>query len=357
MSSTRRTATVQKTQSVPSTSKVRQVGWVLLPLRIFLGATMIYAGLLKFFDSSYLDPNSPSGVQSQMLASAATSPISALVTFTAGHATLFGLTIALGELAVGLGILLGLWTRVAALGGLLLSFSFLLTVSWGVTPYFFGPDIVFLFAFTPLLIGGDGGLLSLNAIIKNATRRQMRLAVPAPAIESEQTKAEVDRRTVIRTGVIAGTIGAGAIALGAVGRMFAGSGSDSVTAAGAAANLPTTQSPMTAPTGAPAGPPKGGVPIANASSVAVGTVTAFTDPKTNSASFLLQPKAGTYLAYNGACTHQGCTCGYDQPSNQFRCPCHGAVFDGDTGDVLRGPAKRPLEQISVVESGGVIYAV
>jgi thiosulfate dehydrogenase [quinone] large subunit len=351
--------------------RLTQVGWVVLPLRLFLGLTMVYAGLLKFFDPAYLDPSSPNGVQKQMEAAASSSPIGFIVSFSAQHATLFGLTIALGELLVGLGVLLGLWTRIAAIGGFLLSLSFFLTVSWGTSPYFFGPDIVFMFAFTPLILGGDGGLYSLGAGIRNGTRRSMRLETPAPAHESPKVAAEVDRRVLLRTGVTAAAIGAGALVLGGVGRMVAGTGGTSTavadvgTAPSVDPNSSSTPAPLgNGPSAAPAasqpassGKPRGGVKIGKASDLAVGGVAAFTNPKTNEPSYVLQPKAGTYLAYSGVCTHQGCTVGYDQPSNQFACPCHGARFDASNGDVVRGPARRPLAKLDVVQSNGNLYLV
>jgi thiosulfate dehydrogenase [quinone] large subunit len=348
-------------------SRTAEVGWVLLPLRVFLGVTMIYAGLLKFFDPAYLDPNSPNGVQQQMLAASSSSPIGFLVSFTADHAALFGLTIAFGELAVGLGVLLGLWTRVAAAGGFLLSMSFFLTVSWGTSPYFFGPDIVFMFAFTPLIIGGDGGLFSLQAAIRTATRQSMHLATPAPKSESAAVAADVDRRVLLRTGVAAAAIGAGALAVGALGRMLAGNSSGSVAQAattstgGTAAQASSLPAPLangaSAAPAAAAAKPKGGVKIAKASDVAVGGVLAFTHPTTNDPAYVLQPKAGTYLAYSAVCTHQGCTVGYDQSGNQFACPCHGARFDASTGDVVRGPAQAPLDKFNVVESNGSLYVI
>jgi thiosulfate dehydrogenase [quinone] large subunit len=329
-------------------SRMTDVGWVLLPLRIFLGVTMVYAGLLKFFDPAYLDPASPNGVQQQMTSAAASSPIGFLVSFTADHAALFGLTIAFGELAVGLGVLLGLWTRIAAIGGFLLSMSFFLTVSWGTSPYFFGPDIVFMFAFTPLIIGGDGGLLSLTAMIKATTRRSMRLPITPAVHESAEVRAEVDRRALLRTGVTAAAIGAGALLAGGLGRMVAGGSSGAVAEAAAATDNGQ---------GGSSGKPKGGVKIGKSSDVAVGGVLAFTHPKTNDPSYVLQPKSGTYLAYSAVCTHQGCTVGYDQGSSQFACPCHGARFDASTGDVVRGPAKKPLAKVNVVESNGNLYVV
>ena len=323
---------------------------MLLPLRVFLGITMIYAGLLKFFDPAFLDPNSPNGVQSQMLAAAQGSPIGPLVSFSADHAVAFGLTIAFGELLVGLGVLLGLWTRVAAAGGLLLSMSFFLTVSWGTYPYFFGPDIVFVFAFTPLIIGGDGGLFSLSVRIREATRRRMRLAVPPPADESPAVTAGVDRRTLLRTGAVAGAIALGAVAVGSLGRVTAAARQGD-SAGPAVAN--TTGASTTA-IGSSTGSQ---IALGPSSDVPVGGVKAFTDPSTGEPAYLLQPKAGTFLAYSAVCTHQGCTVGFDQGSDQFACPCHGALFDASNGDVVRGPAQRPLRRIDVTESNGVLYAV
>ena len=328
--------------------RASEVGWVLLPLRLFLGVTMTYAGLLKFFDPEFLDPASPNGVQSQMLAAAPGSPIGPLVTFSADHATLFGLTIALGELLVGLGILLGLWTRIAAAGGLLLSLSFFLTVSWGTYPYFFGPDIVFVFAFTPLIVGGDGGLLSLGVALRNATRRRMRLAVPAPRDESTAIGREVDRRTVVMTGAVAGGIALGAVLLGGLGRLTASGRQVDASAAPGPTGTGTATTTTASGSGASLGP---------ASDVPVGGVKAFTDPTTGDPAYLLQPRAGTFLAYSAVCTHQGCTVGFDQASAQFACPCHGARFDASNGDAVRGPARQPLRKINVTETNGELFAV
>src|SRR3954452_14961928 len=92
--------------------RLGEVGWVLAPLRAFLALTFLYAGLSKLFDRNYLDASSPLGVRAQMLHAAGGSPIGGLVTLSAHHATLVGLMIAFGELAAGLGTLLGLFPRV-----------------------------------------------------------------------------------------------------------------------------------------------------------------------------------------------------------------------------------------------------
>lgn len=49
-------------------------------------------------------------------------------------------------------------------------------------------------------------------------------------------------------------------------------------------------------------------------------------------------------ALNLTCTHLGCTVSVT-PSGLV-CPCHGSTFSR-TGEVLRGPATRPLERLAV----------
>src|SRR6185312_14063543 len=80
------------------------------------------------------------------------------------HAALFGSLIAWGELAIGVGALLGLLFRPAAFFGALLSLIFFLSASWRVHPYFYGSDIVFLFAWLTLLLAGPaaGGWFALD---------------------------------------------------------------------------------------------------------------------------------------------------------------------------------------------------
>lgn len=147
---TNRTTPVAKLRArLRSDSALRSTGWALLPLRAFLGATFFYAGLSKVLDRRYLDPASPLGVHAQMMHAAATSPIGSLVSLSAHYSTVTGLAIAFGEIAVGLGALLGLFTRVAALGGAILAFSFFLTVSWTTRPYYYGADIGYAVAWTP----------------------------------------------------------------------------------------------------------------------------------------------------------------------------------------------------------------
>ena len=58
-------------------------------------------------------------------------------------------------------------------------------------------------------------------------------------------------------------------------------------------------------------------------------------------------------AHSTICTHQGCTVG--ESGKQLACPCHGSVFDGQTGAVVNGPAQTPLRSYQVAQVGSDIY--
>ena len=47
------------------------------------------------------------------------------------------------------------------------------------------------------------------------------------------------------------------------------------------------------------------------------------------------------------CTHLGCTVPWDAEQNRFICPCHNSQYDA-AGQVLQGPAQRPLPLVTVV---------
>jgi len=109
---------------------------MLLPLRAFLGITFLFAGLQKLADRWFFQASAPSSIQAQLHRAARSSPIGGLVGSAAHHGTAVGVAIAFAEIAVGLGTLLGLWARIAAIGGAVLSLGFLLTVSWHTRPYY-----------------------------------------------------------------------------------------------------------------------------------------------------------------------------------------------------------------------------
>lgn len=63
-----------------------------------------------------------------------------------------------------------------------------------------------------------------------------------------------------------------------------------------------------------------------------------------------------FTAYSGRCTHLGCSYGFDEEKEAFRCPCHEGVFDLKTGRVLGGPPPRALDQLEVKTENGVLFA-
>ena len=141
---------------------------VLLPLRLFLGITFVYAGIQKLTDPQFFNPSAAGFIGKQIMAFAIGSPIhNFLVHVVLPHAMSFGALVAYGEIAIGLGALLGFLLRPAAFYGMLLSLLFFLSASWRVRPYFYGADIVFVFSWITLLLAGPlaSGLPSLDALL------------------------------------------------------------------------------------------------------------------------------------------------------------------------------------------------
>jgi thiosulfate dehydrogenase [quinone] large subunit len=59
----------------------------------------------------------------------------------------------------------------AAAGGLALSLMLFLTVSFHSAPYYTGADIVFAFAWRPLLLAGAGSVIVVTMVVERAVRK------------------------------------------------------------------------------------------------------------------------------------------------------------------------------------------
>ena len=61
--------------------------------------------------------------------------------------------------------------------------------------------------------------------------------------------------------------------------------------------------------------------------------------------WIVRTEAGFY-GLLARCTHLGCTPGWFQSENKFKCFCHGSGFH-KTGVNFEGPAPRPLERVKI----------
>lgn len=374
--------------------RLRQPGWLILPLRGFLGVTFVYAALQKLANPAYLNPNNPSSVVGQMRLLRHVSPIGPLLGLSLHAPTVVGLMIAFGELAVGFGVLLGLWTRLAAVGGMGLSLTFLLTVSWRTTPYYYGSDIVFFFAWTVMAAFGAGNVLSLDGWLRQRARAMAGLR-PLPAVVSIEVPrlrelcgrndacglrpsgqcprancgvfpaverlrpnivADLDRRRILLGSRAAILVGVAALATGGltawVGRLVGGTKTSSEPALGAKATSPSATPSSSSPAAQKSDKPTTtknapGTPIGRTSAVPVGQAGRFTDPASGAPAYVVHPSGNTFVAFSAVCTHAGCTVQFDSSSLQFVCPCHGGTYDARTGRVLAGPPPSPLPSIAV----------
>jgi Rieske Fe-S protein len=59
-------------------------------------------------------------------------------------------------------------------------------------------------------------------------------------------------------------------------------------------------------------------------------------------------------AFSAVCTHQGCIVN-KVANGQISCPCHGSVFNANTGAVENGPATAPLPAVPVTVVNGSVF--
>ena len=57
-----------------------------------------------------------------------------------------------------------------------------------------------------------------------------------------------------------------------------------------------------------------------------------------------------FRAYSSVCTHLGCVTRFQPDRKLIACPCHGSRFTLEGGEVLTGPATRPLRWLQMALS-------
>ncbi len=63
---------------------------------------------------------------------------------------------------------------------------------------------------------------------------------------------------------------------------------------------------------------------------------------------------GEWSVFSRTCSHLGCLVRWDEKTDAFLCPCHGAIFDKE-GAVVSGPPPRPLQKLETKVEAGILY--
>ncbi|GAA1970858.1 DoxX family membrane protein [Kitasatospora viridis] len=170
------------------------LGLVLLPLRMLLGSLSVYAGFSKLCDPVYFDGGDRGSMMRWLSSLHPWRSAQPLLDFAMAHPVGAGLGVSFTEVVVGVLTLLGLWQRLAAGAAMLLSAALLFTVSWRAVPVYDTPDLIFLAAWSPLLMAG-APYASLDG----------RLALEAWRRYGPQAPGAV-RRRVLRRGTVVATV-------------------------------------------------------------------------------------------------------------------------------------------------------
>jgi thiosulfate dehydrogenase [quinone] large subunit len=335
-------------------------------LRIFLGGTMLYAGLDKvILDPRFLQPDGVGSIGDTLrLFVTAGGPLAPLVSAVAvGQPVLIGAVMAGTQVLVGALLLSGSWVRLGALLGAAISLSLALTASWGVSPYYYGNDLPYLVAFVALAAIGDGGVLRAGAPVTRGHDPQRRAALftGGGALLALLALVALDRSRL--AGLLAQNGGSDPTA--------SPSASASASEAPAASATPGSDEdgekddddddddgakspkPSESASGGGGGGSVGTV-IAGGSSLGAGQALNFL---AGSTAAVLLKDGSTYRAFERACTHQGTNVDWEAANGSFYCSNHGARFSA-AGDAIVGPARTALRPItvSVAADGSVTYS-
>ncbi|MFJ7588475.1 DoxX family membrane protein [Streptomyces sp. NPDC097617] len=187
------------------------LGVVLLPLRVFLGFISIYAGMGKLCDPVYFDGGERGSMVTWLHTLSPWALAEPLRDFALAHPVGAGLSVAFLQVIVGVLTVFGLWQRFAACFGALLSAALLMTVSWKTVPAYDAPDIIYLAAWSPLIIAG-APVYSLDARLAGEAWRTL-----GPRSEVWRLRRRVLRRGAVMATVVCGlTLLVGSLLGGAV---------------------------------------------------------------------------------------------------------------------------------------------
>jgi uncharacterized membrane protein YphA (DoxX/SURF4 family) len=187
------------------------LGVVILPLRVFLGFISIYAGMGKLCDPVYFDGGKRGSMVKWLNTLHPWAVAEPLRQFALHHPVGSGLVIAFLQVVVGVLTILGCWQRVAAVVGALLSAALIVTVSWKTVPAYDAPDIIYLAAWSPLIIAG-APVYSVDGRLAGSAWRRL-----GPRSDIWELRRYVLRRGALITAVTVGlTLLVGSLLGGAV---------------------------------------------------------------------------------------------------------------------------------------------
>ncbi|MER5351782.1 DoxX family membrane protein [Kitasatospora sp. NPDC002551] len=170
------------------------LGLVLLPLRAVLGSLSVYAGFSKLCDPVYFDGGERGSMMRWLSSLHPWKVAEPLLSFAMAHPVGSGLVVSFAEIVVGVLTVLGLWQRLAAGTAMALSAALLFTVSWRAVPVYDTPDLIFLAAWSPLLIAG-APFASLDGRLGLEAWRRYGAGAPAAL-----------RRRVLRRGAVVASV-------------------------------------------------------------------------------------------------------------------------------------------------------
>ncbi|MCX6440183.1 MAG: Rieske 2Fe-2S domain-containing protein [Actinobacteria bacterium] len=285
-----------------ATHSWRSQVWALRIMRLWLGATWIYAGWDKATDPGFLARGASSFIGTQLSGYSTQSPVGFAFNKLIEHAVPVGIFVMVSEFAIGLATLLWVAPTVAAFGGFSMSMGLWLASSFHANPYFLASDSAYAVLW-----------LSYLLMIRN---------------KRKGFSMSFERRGVLRIGIIAVL----ATAFAGVGKIFTPAAVQESAAA------------------------SGKTKLVKLASLKIGATKNFVLAN-GAPAVLFRTKTGVF-AYSAICTHQGCTVNYSASSKTLKCPCHGAEFDPQSsGKPIAGPAINPLAKVKVaVEGAWVILA-
>ncbi len=300
------------------------LSWTLRILRAFLGVTFLFAGAQKLLDPNFLHAGGADYIGTQLHGFAQGTPAGPLLLVLAHAPVLSGVGIALVEIAIGLGTLLGVAPLTAAFGGFAISLTLWLSATWHVHPYFLGSDSIYAVAWLALLAG----------LGQKERARAGHIAGPVEVLD------QLDRRQVLRGAVVGGLT----LVVAVASKALAGPATDTLSAL----TKPAAGGSGSSPGGTTGTGSTPGRTITTLDRLPVGKAIAFTAPGVGAA-VLVRLAQDRVVAYSRICTHAGCLVGYDSSNRLLYCPCHGAEFDPAHGaQPVAGPAPTALQTIPVV---------